>query len=149
MKAITTWILIADGAHARIFENLGPGKGLREIPGETLDQPIPPTRGLGADRPGRVQESVGGARHGMTPKTDWHDQAKEDFAKSLGEHLNASGLRKTFDRVILVAPPKTLGHIRTALTSQTADMVTAEINKDLVQKTPAEIERHIAEVAAI
>ena len=139
MKAITTWILIADGAHARIFENLGPGKGLREIPGETLDQPIPPTRDLGADRPGRVQESVGGARHGMTPKTDWHDQAKEDFAKSLGEHLNASGLRKTFDRVI----------IRTALTSQTADMVTAEINKDLVQKTPAEIERHIAEVAAI
>ena len=66
LKPTMTWILVADGAHARIYENLGPGKGLREIPGEALEQSIPPTRDLGTDRPGRVSESVGGARHGMT-----------------------------------------------------------------------------------
>lgn len=149
LKPTMTWILVADGAHARIYENLGPGKGLREIPGEALEQSIPPTRDLGTDRPGRVSESVGGARHGMTPRADWHDQAKEDFAKSLGERLNAAALKKAYDRLILVAPPKTLGHLRDALTPHTAGMVTAEINKDLVKQTQAEIEQHIAEFVAI
>ena len=28
MKPKVTWVLIADGAHAKLFENGGPGKGL-------------------------------------------------------------------------------------------------------------------------
>ena len=31
MKAKVTWILIADGATAKVFEHTGPGKGLRAV----------------------------------------------------------------------------------------------------------------------
>ena len=31
MKPTTTWILIADGAHARLFANHGPGKGIEAL----------------------------------------------------------------------------------------------------------------------
>ena len=149
MKATKTRILIADAGHARIYENLGPGKGLREIPGEALEQSIPPTRDLGADRPGRTHGSAGTARHVMNPRVDWHDQAKEEFAKSIGEHLNANALKKTYDRLVLVAPPKTLGHLREALTLHTASLVTAELNKDLTGAQLSEIEKHISDIAAI
>ncbi|UXN75484.1 host attachment protein [Devosia sp. A8/3-2] len=30
MKKTVTWILIADGTQARVLENTGPGKGLRQ-----------------------------------------------------------------------------------------------------------------------
>ena len=31
MKPTTTWILVADGAHARLFANRGPGKGVEQL----------------------------------------------------------------------------------------------------------------------
>lgn len=149
MKSTKTWVLIADAAHARIFENLGPGKGLRELPQEAKEQPVPATREIGADRPGRTHDSTGAARHAMAPRTDWHEQAKEAFARSLGERLNAACLQNAYDRLILVAPPKTLGELRNALTPKTAGFVTAEINKDLTGAALADIEKQIAGVAAI
>ena len=33
MKPTTTWILIADGARARLFANHGPGKGVEAVEG--------------------------------------------------------------------------------------------------------------------
>ena len=33
MKKTVTWVLIADGAQARVLENTGPGKGLRQVEG--------------------------------------------------------------------------------------------------------------------
>lgn len=149
MKSIKTWILVADAAHSRIFENLGPGKGLRELPEEAREQTVPPTREIGTDRPGRTHDSAGTSRHAMAPRADWHDQASENFAKALGEHLNAARLKNAYDRLILVAPPKSLGLLRDALTPRTAAVVAAEINKDLTSRSLAEIETHIAEVAAI
>ncbi len=37
MKPTTTWILIADGAHARIFSNSGPGKGIAAVKGGLME----------------------------------------------------------------------------------------------------------------
>ncbi len=149
MKPIKTWILVADAAQARIFENQGPGKGLHELPGEAVSQTIPPTRDLGTDRPGRTHGSSGSERHSMAPRADWHEQTKENFAKALGTHLNDAHINQSFDRLILVAPPKTLGQLRDTLTTQTANVVTAEINKDLTTHTQEDIEKHVAEFAAI
>jgi len=149
MKAKKTWILVADAAHARFMENLGPGRGLAELTYREIENLIPPTRDLGTDRPGRNHESVGGARHGMAPKADWHDQVKEAFAKDLADRLNAEYSNKTFDRLVLVAPPKTLGHIRSALNPKTTEIVEAELNKDLTGATIDEIAAHVSKVFAV
>ena len=53
MKPITTWILIADGEHARFLLNKGPGKGLEDAPIADVEVDIPPSRELVTDKPGR------------------------------------------------------------------------------------------------
>jgi len=133
MKKIITYVLIADGARARIVLNDGPGRGFKpaypnEFAGTTSRMR---TRDLGADKPGRGFESADGSRHAMTPRADWHRNEKRQFAKSMARVLDEAADRKAFDRLILVAPPDSLGILRKALASKTRDLVTAEIAKDL------------------
>ena len=68
MKPTRTWIVVADGARFGIYENLGPGKGLRELPEEAAEQADPPSREMGTDQPGRSFDSAGQGRHAMAPK---------------------------------------------------------------------------------
>lgn len=149
MKQTRTWVVVADGARARVFENTGPGKGLYEVPGSAVDQPDPASRDIGTDRPGRGRESAGAGKHAMQPRTDLHDHAEQKFANALAARLNAARPRNEFDRLILIAAPKTLGHLRAALAPQTAKLVTGEIDKDLTGRPQEEIERQVAAIAAI
>jgi hypothetical protein len=79
MKPTRTWILIADGARARVVENLGPGKGVSEVAGMEFSQPAERNRDIMSDRPGRSFESADNARHGMEPPSDPKRLAEADF----------------------------------------------------------------------
>ena len=143
MKKTVTWILVADGARARILKNEGPGKGLHPAVDETFEQPLPPTRELGVERPGRVQESATSERHAMVPRVDWHRFEKTKFARSMAKLLDAAAARGDFDRLVLVAPPKTLGDLRAALGPRCRALVSGELAKDLTQVTVAELPDHL------
>lgn len=135
MKKIITYVLIADGARARIVLNEGPGRGLvAAYPNDFVSSASRlHTRDLVADKPGRGFESADGSRHAMTPRVDWHRNKKHQFAKSMARVLDKAAARKAFDRLILVAPPDSLGVLRKALTGKTRALVTAEIPKDLTK----------------
>lgn len=130
MKATITWILIADGARARIFQNEGPGKGLKTAIPEEFTTDVPPTRDVMADRPGSNAASAG-PRHGYAPRVDWHQFEKQRFAASMAGVLNRAAKRKAFDRLVLVAPPEPLGGLRAKLESAARGRVIREIGKDL------------------
>ena len=55
MKGTVTWVVVADGARARIFTNNGPGKGLTAIPKGDFSVTHSPARDIAADRPGRTR----------------------------------------------------------------------------------------------
>ncbi len=148
-KTKRTWILVADGARALLVSNEGPGRALKTVPGREIKIENPPTRELGSDKPGRSRESVGGARHAIAPRTDWHDQRKEDFAREIARGLDADAADGRFDRLVLVAPPATLGHIRAALKPATRKLVGAEINKDLTHLPVDELAPHLADAMAV
>ena len=59
MKPTRSWIVVADGAQARILENTGPGKGLTALPGEKMQESHAPTREINADRPGLIGKAPG------------------------------------------------------------------------------------------
>jgi protein required for attachment to host cells len=139
MKKTMTWILVSDGARARVYKNEGPGKGLSEALDHEFAMPHPPTRALGSDRPGRSHPSVGGSRHGIEPRADWHEQEKEIFVKEVAKVLDGAAIRNAFDRLVLVAPPKALGALRGALSDQTRDRVSAELAKDLTHVSVHEL----------
>lgn len=149
MKPTKTWVLVADATRAKIYENNGPGRGLREMSDLSLEEGIARTRELGTDRPGRTHDRFGKGRHALAPKADWHMQAKQEFADGLGEYLSAECLKKSYDRLVLVAPPRTLGHLRNALSTQAANLVTAEINKDLTGLQQRDIEAQVGALVVI
>lgn len=53
MKAIVTWVLVADGAQAQVFEHGGPGKGLIPIKDLHFAQEPLKAQDINTDRPGR------------------------------------------------------------------------------------------------
>ena len=148
MKKTITWILVADGARARIFQNGGPGKGLHPALPEEFRKAVPKTGEMGTDRPGRGHESATAARHAVET-TDWHRFEKEKFAKEMAGILDQAGASGTYDRLILVAPPKTLGDLRNALSPITRKKVTGEIDKDLTAVTQGELPDHLGSVLAV
>lgn len=146
---IVTWILVADGARAHIVAHQGPGKGLEAVLSLENANSRTATRDLGADRPGRVHESADSARHSMAPRVDWHSYEKHLFAKSMAKRLDQAALEKKFDRLILVAPPHTLGELRAALHKQTREKVSAELNKDLTNMSVQDLSAPLSEILAV
>ncbi|MEQ8357080.1 MAG: host attachment protein [Kiloniellaceae bacterium] len=149
MKPIRSWIVIADGAQARILENKGPGKGLTPLPKEARHQAHRPSREIDADRPGRTHDRNGPGRHAMEPPTDAHRDEKRRFAEQLAERLNDATKQDRYDRLVLVAPPKTLGDLRQALSKETNARITGELAKDLTPISDHELPGHLGKMLAV
>lgn len=148
MKPTRSWIVIADGAQARILENHGPGKGLVLLPSATMHKTPRPSREMKTDRPGRAHDSLGG-RHAMDPPSDPHREEKRRFADLLADHINAAALKQSYDRLILVAPPKTLGDLRQALSKEAVAKLDGELPKDLTKIPDHELAEHLGAVIAV
>jgi len=144
-----TWILIADGARARILLNEGVGKGLKPAVDREFEASRAATRELGSDRPGRTFESADGSRHALAPRTDWHQQEKQKFTRHMARILDTAARLRTFDRLVLVGPPETLGILRQALKPGTRKLVSAEVAKDLVNIAPADLSRHLGDAVIL
>ncbi len=142
-----TWVLIADGARARVlaqdkpFQALKPALAEEEITGSTAQ-----SKEIGSDRPGRSFDSAGEGRHAMVPPTDPQRYAKYAFARELAERLEEAAHGGRFDRLILVAAPKTLGDLRELLPGVVKARVVAEIDKDLTHVPARDLPRHLAGV---
>lgn len=141
MKPVRTWIVIADGARARVLQNNGPGKGLEALPDLMLEGEHLRAGEVMADKPGRTFDSVGTGRHAMEPPTDPHEALKVQFAQHVADTLEqrADG----YDRLILVAPPAALGHLRKSLASGVAGKIVGELGKDLTHLPNTDVPDHL------
>ncbi|HTO84575.1 MAG TPA: host attachment protein [Methylomirabilota bacterium] len=149
MKKRITWIVVADGARARVLMNEGVGKGLQPAINGDLAHALPRSRDLGTDRPGRVQQRGTSGRHAIAPHVDWHRFEKEKFGKEIARLLDDAAERNAFDRLVLIAPPRTLGDLRAALAPRTRGFIFAELDKDLTHATLQELPDHLADVVAL
>lgn len=138
----TCWIVIADGARARILANDGPGTGLRNAMAADFVADNRKSRDIASDRPGRSSGS-GGDRHAMDPRTDMHRHEKRLFAKELAEVIGDACQRGDFGALVLVAPPATLGDLRRELGKPALASVKAELAKDLTKLAEHELAPHL------
>ena len=144
-NASQTWILIADAASARVLEAKGPGRKLVPVTDFPVTRASPPR--ATNERPTRVHEALGHVRHAVEPKSTPRRAARHRFAAALAAALADTVER--YDRLVIVAPPATLGDLRSALVPSVTRKVIAEVAKDLV-KTPDEaIRSHLEAVAAV
>lgn len=149
MKPIITWVLVADGARAKVYHNDGPGKGLAEVPGTEFADAHPATRDINADRPGRTFDRGGEGRHAKEPPSDPHREAKRKFAKQVADLLQDGLNRGAYDRLVLVAPPKALGDLRRQVGKGVQAKVSGELAKDLTHLSVHELPEHIGAVLAL
>lgn len=149
MKPVRTWILVADGARARVLENTGPGKGISEVPGMEFADEALRNREIMSDRPGRSFESADQSRHAMEPPSDPKQMAETAFVKGLVELLDEKHREGAFDRLVMAAAPRALGDIRKALPKGLAGAVHGELAKDLTKVPNNEMEKHLGEVMAV
>lgn len=145
-KKITTWILVADGARARILANEGPGKGLSDAFQRDFVGTNELMREMVSDKPGRTQGSADASRHAFQPQTEWHRFDKQQFAKRMAEILEKAAVAKAYDRLVLVAPPQALGDLRAELGRHAKKKVTGEIDKDLTHVAVHDLPGHLGGV---
>jgi protein required for attachment to host cells len=149
MASETTWVVIADGAKARIYAHQGRGSGLTAVEELSDSEARKPSRDLGADKPGRSFESADTSRHAMAPRTDWHKEEKHKFLTSVAGHLEQAAQHGRFDAAVLVAPPEALGVLRKALGTKTAERVKGELAKDLTNTPEHDLPAALTDVIAV
>jgi protein required for attachment to host cells len=134
------WIVVADGEKALFLTNEGDEKypNLKVFREEEQDNP--PNREQAAGRPGRFNDGPNVHRSSVDD-TDWHELAKENFARQIADILYRQAHRQRFSQIILVAAPAVLGEVRKELHKEVADRVIAEIDKDLTNHPVHEIEK--------
>lgn len=149
MKSIKTWVLIADGARARVLQNDGPGRGIHAVDGLVFHGDHSATHDLVSDREGRSFSSHGFGRSALEPHSDPHRELKRTFAQQMADML-AHGLEQhAYDRLIMVAPPVTLGDLRAALPDSVRAKVAGEVGHDLTKTPNNELAAHLKDVLVI
>ena len=149
MKPIRTWVLIADGARARILENDGPGRGLQAVDGLTFASDHSATHDLVSDRQGRSFSSHGVGRSAIEPHSDPHRDLKSKFAHHLAGFLAHGHEQHAYDRLVIVATPVTLGDLRAALSDPVRAKVVGEVAQDLTKLPNDAVAPHLKDVLLV
>ena len=92
---------------------------------------------LKSDRPGRsFSSSRSGHRHAVEPKHDYHKLEKHKLSAAVANVLALARTNHDFEDLIIVAPRRSIGEIRTLLPEQVRACVREEIAKDLTKSSP-------------
>jgi protein required for attachment to host cells len=134
-----TRVLVAHDAGARWFDNRGPGKGLTPRGEVEFEDGRRHHGELEADRPGSSAGRAGGGRHSYAPSRDARDTACLHFAKQLGADLARDFRIGSFTRLVLIAPPRFLGMLKSALDPQLERVLLATLAKDLPRASVSEL----------
>jgi protein required for attachment to host cells len=147
-RAQRTLIVVADGAKARFLKESDDHRKL--VPAEDADMLAPkarrPDRDLVTDKPGRgFSPARDGRRGGFESPHDPHKMEKHNFTAELARRLDKACSAKRFDRIVLVAPKRSLGELRTLLSPRVRKTVSHEVAKDLTASSPTALRRALAD----
>ena len=132
------YVLVCDGSKGLLFRNQGDMEypylqtvGCDEV--ESL-----PNREQASDRPGRRSDTT--THKSAMPQEDMHAREEEQFVLALLEHVEETVQEKQIEHLIIVAAPKTLGHVRKHIGKALKPLIKAEVDKDLVHHESRDIE---------
>lgn len=141
-----TWILTADGHHARTWEWKNPDAPLALVADfiASAEGAASFSRDLKSDKPGRSFASVGTRRSAIEPAQDPHELEKIRFAASLAKGLDDALQQGRFRQLIVIAPPHMLGYLRENFSRQIGQVVIGEVDKDLMKSDVSALLYHTA-----
>lgn len=165
-----TYVLVADGRKMLFLRNDGDAQALNLKVELAEEKPNPADRDqktdqsggamgtqMGASAPAAAQGGgmtanasgtggggQGGAfapSRGTFEETDFHQLEEDRFAAEAADMLRKRALARKFSKLIVVAPPKTLGELRKHYHKEVEARLTGELAKDLTGHTIPDIEK--------
>jgi protein required for attachment to host cells len=138
------WVLIGDASGVRIFSTKGRMDRLEIVKEIPNPEGRKRTQELVSDEPGRVAK--GGAsrtKSAMDPRTNAHEEAAIDFARSVSYMLDHELQAGTYSSLSVVAPAHFLGLIRSMLSKKVAHHIHSTLTKDLVNVSADDLPSHL------
>ena len=133
-------VLVADGRKMLFFRNQGDA----DYPTLSLirerSQHNPDHNEQATDLAGR---GLGTPQHrgGSVQEVDFHQQEEDRFAAETAAMLKARALAGEYDRLVVVAPPRTLGALRKHYHPEVVQRLVGEVAKDLTGHPVPDIAR--------
>ena len=136
-------VVVADGEKFLLLRNDGDTKYPQLELERKGEQDNPPNREQKAGDAGRSFSS-GDARRSKMQETDFHQLAEDRFVADLADLLYKRAHKNDFDKLIIVAPPQSLGELRKNYHQSVSERLIGEIDKDLTGHTIEDIEKIIS-----
>ena len=133
------WILCANGARATIYSADSDSEPLLEVASLQHPEARSKEQDLVTDRPGRSFDSFGAGRHAMAYGVGPKATEEIRFAREVVDRLEQGRVGHAFDRLVVVAAPTFLGHLRDSMGAPLAAAVRLEIDKDYTTLRPEEL----------
>ncbi len=145
------WVLVADQSEARVYSADPTTHVLSFVLRLANPQAHLHDRDLVSDRPGRVFDHApteGGRRgatahHATGGERTPHRHEADLFAQRVVRALAEAHHEQRFERLVVLAGPVFLGHLRQALTPEVRRCVVGEVAKDLTHLPADAISEHL------
>lgn len=140
-----TWLVVADNSMARIFStNMHKGP-IDELESISHEEARLHEQELTSDLPGRSNGKGGAGRHAYTDEVSPKQQEDINFARRVAKHLDEARKSGKYKQLILVAAPGFLGNLHNLLNTQTRNLISFKLDKNLVHLSADEIRKHLPE----
>ncbi|MBF7054750.1 host attachment protein [Halomonas sp. KAO] len=141
---MTTYIVVADAARARIFTR----DALKLVEQESLVHAANRLHegDLVTDRGADVHESTSTSSRSSGGESAARTHEEQVFAKQVAERLYRARVDNSLEKLILVAPGRFLGQLRDKLDAPTAKLVIHSLTKDLTKANPEDIQEAVSDM---
>ncbi|MDD3529876.1 MAG: host attachment protein [Gallionellaceae bacterium] len=135
----TTWIMVANASHAKLFSNKGPNKGLELI--KELEHPESREKAaeLVSDRIGNYAGSGSYAQ-----PTDPKEHEAERFALQIAQELEQGRVNNAYEKLVVVTSAHFMGLLNNRISQQVKNRISESINKDYTHLPVKELSGHLA-----
>lgn len=135
----TTWIMVANASHAKLFSNKGPNKGLELI--KELEHPESREKAaeLVSDRIGNYAGSGSYAQ-----PTDPREHEAERFALQIAQELEQGRVNNAYEKLVVVTSAHFMGLLNNRISQQVKNRISESINKDYTHLPVKELSGHLA-----
>ena len=146
MSHAETWIVTADGARARIFEEKRRLGELHELPDRAM-QVRDDDRPSGRRHLATVHDRQGVGRHGAG-ELDLDGQTARRFLRRVALELERAAARGEFGSLVLMAPPRARGRLRSELSERLRAQLAGSDHHDAIRETPEQVRERLRDVRA-
>lgn len=138
------WILAADNYLARLYKRINNDLELigEAEPDESLFESEINNKTMG-----RMVRATGStAHHKFEPHTNKSKQEALNFARDISDFLEQIETADVFDKLVVIAPPKMLGDLRSSFSELLKKRIVGEVDKDLTKLNNQDFEKALKKI---